>query len=466
MGLMLNLIMIGMTLPVGLILIATMYPKNWRKRKMIYGIRNRETYTEAGTAERIDEISAGARKKAFLLTGTFVLIGAVLAVFHDIPLNTTFSVLNVYVYILLMLVPFMFANRSLKALKRERGLSEGTGVTYTDLTSTQAVHALKMPALLLPCLVVAAEFVLALLLDRKLITVDGYTPDGTYTLTAITLVYFITALLMIPIARMMDRQKNEVISEDSTVNANYNRAVKKCLAGMSVAIEWSVAVMTTGFFVGMYLFKTEMFAVIATGAFMVIMIGAIIVYVARVRKIDDRYREEMSVVVDDDDKWIFGMFYYNKGDKRLNVEKRMGVGATVNFAHPVGKVVGVLIAVALLASLLSMVWLGMLDATPIRIRTEDGRVICRQLRDEYKIEIASIKSVGLVDDLDDRSVVRTVGSNMPGLAKGRFTVDGASCKMFLNPDIDCAIRIETGDEVYYISGETVEETKALYEELK
>ncbi|MDI4649310.1 DUF1648 domain-containing protein [Cohnella hashimotonis] len=40
--------------------------------------------------------------------------------------------------------------------------------------------------------------------------------------------------------------------------------------------------------------------------------------------------------VQEDEAWRGGVFYYNKADPALMVEKRYGVGWTINFAHPLG----------------------------------------------------------------------------------------------------------------------------------
>ncbi|MFC3802287.1 DUF1648 domain-containing protein [Cohnella sp. GCM10012308] len=49
--------------------------------------------------------------------------------------------------------------------------------------------------------------------------------------------------------------------------------------------------------------------------------------------------------VQEDEAWRGGFFYYNKADPALMVEKRYGVGWTINFAHPIGALifVGILI---------------------------------------------------------------------------------------------------------------------------
>ncbi|MGL5316378.1 MAG: DUF5808 domain-containing protein, partial [Peptostreptococcaceae bacterium] len=43
-------------------------------------------------------------------------------------------------------------------------------------------------------------------------------------------------------------------------------------------------------------------------------------------------------VDDDDNNWIFGMFYYNPNDPSFFVQKRFGVGWTVNIGTTKGKI--------------------------------------------------------------------------------------------------------------------------------
>lgn len=47
-----------------------------------------------------------------------------------------------------------------------------------------------------------------------------------------------------------------------------------------------------------------------------------------------RRREPTGAVLDDDSKWIFGMIYFNPSDSSLFVEKRHGIGQTINFGRP------------------------------------------------------------------------------------------------------------------------------------
>jgi len=70
--------------------------------------------------------------------------------------------------------------------------------------------------------------------------------------------------------------------------------------------------------------------------FMITMIIFIIVFIIvgqGGRNIETK-DEKDELYKDDDDKWILGSIYYNKNDPAWMVEKRLGVGWTVNFAHP------------------------------------------------------------------------------------------------------------------------------------
>lgn len=57
------------------------------------------------------------------------------------------------------------------------------------------------------------------------------------------------------------------------------------------------------------------------------------------------------IVENDDEKWIYGFIYYNKDDSTFIVEKRLGAGWSMNMAHPLGKIMTVVLVVIMIASL-------------------------------------------------------------------------------------------------------------------
>lgn len=65
--------------------------------------------------------------------------------------------------------------------------------------------------------------------------------------------------------------------------------------------------------------------------------------------------DQPAVTVDDDSHWVGGFLYFNKKDPSVFVEKRFGIGYTLNFGNPISMLVGVgllvLIAVLLILPL-------------------------------------------------------------------------------------------------------------------
>ena len=53
-------------------------------------------------------------------------------------------------------------------------------------------------------------------------------------------------------------------------------------------------------------------------------------------KVDGRdHPDDVLIPVDDDQYWKWGMFYYNPNDPAIWIEKRFGIGWTLNFANPI-----------------------------------------------------------------------------------------------------------------------------------
>lgn len=57
-------------------------------------------------------------------------------------------------------------------------------------------------------------------------------------------------------------------------------------------------------------------------------------------------------VENDDEKWIYGFIYYNKEDPSLMVEKRLGMGWNMNMAHPLGKIITIILILITVGSIL------------------------------------------------------------------------------------------------------------------
>ncbi|MBD8028632.1 DUF1648 domain-containing protein [Ureibacillus sp. Re31] len=74
-------------------------------------------------------------------------------------------------------------------------------------------------------------------------------------------------------------------------------------------------------------------------AFLIIVLVGSLVFALKVGRSDKGLEgtiEDNIMEVDEDQYWKGGMFYFNKNDPSIFVEKRFGVGWTINFANPIG----------------------------------------------------------------------------------------------------------------------------------
>ena len=464
-----DIIMLVIMVPTLLITFFYEYPAKWRDRKFIFGVRNREEFKDEKAASAIDKIVSDTRKLALILMlCSFAMMGLIMLI-PDYVVRLCIWVVMILAILIIFMIPFMRSNREMKILKKEIGINTNAGTTYTDLKGAGSVRALKTVNIVIPNAVTAVFFIACLLYDLGIIKSPSTTvaDSGTsFMMTSMSGSFLFVGLLLIPIAVMMDKIRNDVISSDSDTNRNYNRARKKVFADTFILMSWANAAVTLLYALLLFFLNSNVVFVIQILVYMILIMGAMAVLVGKSLAIDKRYRKETNIDVDDDDKWLLGSFYYNPDDKRLNVAKRMGIGGTINLGHPAGKVITVVSAVFIIGVLAVMFFSLTLGKTSMRLRIENDTLVCNQLVDIYKIPLSDISDVEYCEHISDFSMHKQAGIGMPPLFTGTFVVNGEkNCRVFLNVDADCYIRFEADGVTYYISGNTEAETADLLKEV-
>ena len=93
------------------------------------------------------------------------------------------------------------------------------------------------------------------------------------------------------------------------------------------------------------------------GLVLLALVGAMVIFVDG--RVGERPRARHAQITGDgtpDSKWIWGIFYYNPNDPALFVERRIGLGTTVNFGHPASwLILGAIIIVPIAISVIAVV---------------------------------------------------------------------------------------------------------------
>ena len=171
--------------------------------------------------------------------------------------------------------------------------------------------------------------------------------------------------------------------------------------------------------------------------------------------------------VDEDQYWVWGLFYYNPNDRRTMINDRTGMGMGLNMARPAGKIVMGICAALLFLLLPAMSgWFIVMDFTPREARIEDGTLCFEHLTEKYEIPLGDISSLELLDDLP--SSRRVAGTGMDTLCEGRFDVEGyENVRISLDPQQDCYIVVLTGEgltRIFNLMSEA--ETEEFYAEIE
>ena len=172
-----------------------------------------------------------------------------------------------------------------------------------------------------------------------------------------------------------------------------------------------------------------------------ICIGAVAIEV-KLRKMQERLTRGSGVgaIVDEDDKWIGGMIYYNPNDSRLIVNERVGMNTTLNLARTSGKVITVILLVMILVLPFTGPAMNVYYKQPIKIEVTKDEVEASQGITNYHIKLSDIKNVELINELSD-DLVRVNGTSFDDLLKGDFRDGNENLVLLLRPESKPFIRI-------------------------
>lgn len=301
-------------------------------------------------------------------------------------------------------IPFVLTNKALRRIKEERGWHKRSSArVVSDLTAAAIPMKWVSPWWFLPPLALS---LVPLLLDRELWVV--------WVVDAALVVFCYVGY------RWLFRLRAEVVDENTELTVALTRLRRYNWGKTWLWIAWA-----TGFFnLGLCL-TLEWF----WGAMAVTLVYGVVVVVAaigiefRVRRAQERLTADSGkeFYVDEDDCWIWGMFYYNPHDKRLVVNNRTGVNTTFNMAKRGAQIFMGATALLLLALPLVGVWLMHEEAIPVELAVTETAVVARHSGTEYEVPLADIESAQLLEERP--ASTRVAGTAMESVSKGRYKND-------------------------------------------
>jgi len=352
-------------------------------------------------------------------------------------------------------VPYGVYNGRLKKLKVSRGwFGEAAGLSLVDIKVAAApLHELSAWWFLPPIAISLIPPVLTLITEKS--GDDFWAMLTTYAVMAAMVVLFYFFY------RIIYRQRAEVVDENTELSVALTQVRRynwgKC---------WIWSAWLTGIFnLTFWIFRKDSgnSILIASLLYSAVLIAVILRVEFRTRKIQQRLtvNSGKSVYVDEDDRWKFGMFYFNPDDRHFMVNTRIGIGTTINLGKPSGRAVAVLTVLLILAMPLVGVWMMRAEFTPVSLRAEETRLVASHTSEVYAIGYSDITSAKLIYKLP--SGRRTNGTGMDSVQKGSFDLDGIGpCRLCLDPRSAPFLEIEAGGRVYILGSSDSSETLTVY----
>ena len=394
---------------------------------------------EGRTDPAVLALLAGFKKKLGRVCLGLLILAAVLMVLPvSFALMLTIWLIWIDLCVVLPLVPYARCNLALKALKRSRGWSNPQRQTaVADLKATaQPEQKLHPMAFLLPLIVSALPVWWALGWGDPL--------EGLILLTGPVCV-----VLFWLCWRFAFRRKAEVVDENQDLTAALTRIRRRAWRRCWLWGAWFMALINVALTISFtWPVPGLILLLLLSGAMVAVMVGMEF----RLRKLQEKLTagSGRNCYVDEDDKWIWGMFYYDPNDSHLVVNARVGINTTVNLARPAGKVIIILTAALLALMPLTGVWLMGEERAPVTLTLTDSALVAAHSGTRYEIPLDAIQSVELLEDLPD--IRRVAGTAMDAVDKGRWRCDEYGVlTVCLDPRTGPWLLVKT-DEITYLVG--------------
>ncbi|WP_058304486.1 DUF5808 domain-containing protein [Gorillibacterium timonense] len=379
-----------------------------------------------------------------------------------------FAVNYAYFFVWLMMAfllssrPFILANRALKRIKRERGWSSGsTRLVQADLRVSRDKERGALPL---------AWFLLPLIPAVLLLVHSAQT--GQIPVLLSSTVSILMTLLSLMMTMQSRRLKARVYHSDSSLNLELRQ---KKLHVQSLF--WLLLALFEAVFSFLFAISIEgesngegafpLWGVLMVAVPVLLLIFFLRYWEAVKNRVLPEEREDASILLDEDDYWVDGLYYCNPDNPAVFVEDRTGFGTTVNFATRKGRAIlkgslGLTVFLVLGAGIL----IGVLDSVPPRMELHsNGKVRIDYPVYSYSFDLDQVKSVSLTDSLPRGK--RTNGLGTDQTARGNFRLDGwGRSKVYIYRNNPPYLVVELSDMHVVFNKKNPQETRELYASLR
>lgn len=342
-------------------------------------------------------------------------------------------------------IPYVLCNRDLKHIKAQNGWKRPSAadVVTVDLSALPEENWMS-PWAFVPAGILT---LLPLVFDRSFLFM--YVMDT------------VLVLLLWLGYRYLFRNKAEIVDGNTSVTAALTRIRRNQWGKLWLLCAYAMAACSWLAWLTMY---SPVAMTVGLVVFMAVLLGATLHIEFQTRRLQEKLTADSGkdFYVDDDDKWIGGLFYYNPNDSRTIINDRVGTNSSLNLARPAGKIMYA--ALALLLVTLPL-WGLVLGNGEIKTDISLDAVTVKGGMHEYTIVAEEVTNIELLEELP--AITRTAGTGMPEFLGGDFaSKEYGRLKVCLNPTAGPFVLVETVERTYLIGTNDEQQTMAIYNALR
>ena len=316
----------------------------------------------------------------------------------------TFWLIWTILLCLTFFIPYIRCNMALRRLKEERGWKrDDAPQVVTDLKAAAEEMRWISPLWFLPPFLLSLiplcfnrDFWLLWILDAALIPV------------------------FYACYRWLYRNRAEVVDDDTDRTLALTRIRRYNWGKCWLILAWA----TGAFNVGLWLTLGHSWLLMSVIlAYSLVVCISVVGIEFRVRRLQEKLTEGSGrgYYVDEDDRWIWGMLYYNPNDTRIMVNDRVGMNTSLNMARRPAQVIMGLCLALLLASPMFGVWMIGMERAPVELEVTETELTGSHYGSRWSVALADIQSAELLDELPQ--LRRRSGTGMESAMTGAYYSD-------------------------------------------
>ena len=332
------------------------------------------------------------------------------------------------------IIPFKLMNRKIKAEKAKNGWFAGEKkVVYCDTKTTLLKNSMPISNkyFLIPILIGIIPLILS---------IKNFSSENIAFLI-VAILNLGLVILLFYIAKVFNKNKLKTYSTDSEINFILNKTEKQMFSIYFLinAIVESLIVLV--FYLALFEYIDLKFLnVIVVSTLLLSSIVALgFIYIKK--KINDLDEElssknkDSEIIVDDDDYWIDGIYYYNPNDSSKMVSSRFGYSMTYNLAtkhgYFMGKKLDKIVLIGTLILILVLMGPSEISNSSISFSNDSPNISISSFPYSYELDYKDIESIKLTNE-PISFTLRTNGMATDTKCIGNFKSDKyGKCRVYL-----------------------------------